>query len=241
MTFLSPQVNPSGRLPYTYPSQQAALVTYWDAPSQLCVDAKGGYVRCPVAFDFGTGLSYTTFAYSGKSDQKGGKKGRDVDILVCSRGRFSKSPNNPYTCVCGAAEVASSRWEVTEDDTFHVSLKVTNTVRHPFKHSNQTCFCPEQRQEKPFKKFYCLVKRSLQVSTASLTYKPLLPFWWFECLTPRPQGKVSGAHSVLLFMSQLSRSVVPEWRLVRGFQKVSLKAGESAMVVFDVSVKQHMS
>lgn len=60
-------------------------------------------------------------------------------------------------------------------------------------------------------------------------------------MTPRPQGKVSGAHSVLLFMSQLSRSVVPEWRLVRGFQKVSLKAGESAMVVFDVSVKQHMS
>lgn len=52
---------------------------------------------------------------------------------------------------------------------------------------------------------------------------------------------MSGAHSVLLFMSQLSRSVVPEWRLVRGFQKVSLKAGESAMVVFDVSVKQHMS
>jgi beta-glucosidase len=60
---------PSGRLPFTYPYYQATVMyPYHHKWSDQCVISKGyhstAYEFCNVQWEFGTGLSYTTFAYS---------------------------------------------------------------------------------------------------------------------------------------------------------------------------------
>lgn len=60
------KLNPSGRLPYTYPRHPNALIPYYHKPSEggSPMDSENGN---PDAFNpqfqFGSGLSYTTFAY----------------------------------------------------------------------------------------------------------------------------------------------------------------------------------
>ena len=64
---LSGEVNPSGKLPYSYPLFQNALTNYNFKPSQVQDNAQGAYNYVGVVknlFDFGHGLSYTTFETS---------------------------------------------------------------------------------------------------------------------------------------------------------------------------------
>jgi len=65
---LSGEVNPSGKLPYTYPKYEQGLITYDHKPSQnVGTKMEGAYdygAQTSVQYPFGYGLSYTTFDYS---------------------------------------------------------------------------------------------------------------------------------------------------------------------------------
>jgi beta-glucosidase len=65
---LTGKVNPSGKLPYTYPKFEQGLITYDHKPGQnLEGRMEGAYdygAQTSVQYPFGYGLSYTTFDYA---------------------------------------------------------------------------------------------------------------------------------------------------------------------------------
>ncbi|SFG94060.1 beta-glucosidase [Pedobacter insulae] len=79
-------VNPSGRLPYTYPQYPNALFTYYHKPSEARETTEGVYnydADYNPQYQFGHGLSYTTFKYSDiKLSNNILKKGENLTITV---------------------------------------------------------------------------------------------------------------------------------------------------------------
>ena len=64
---LSGKVNPSGKLPYTYPLYPNSLLPYYYKPSEVQNNAQGAYDYVGEVnnlYDFGYGLSYSDFVYS---------------------------------------------------------------------------------------------------------------------------------------------------------------------------------
>ncbi|MBL3658696.1 glycoside hydrolase family 3 N-terminal domain-containing protein [Fulvivirga sediminis] len=80
------EVNPSGKLPYTYPRYPNATISYIHKPSEEQKKAEGVYnyeADYNPQFKFGHGLSYTTFEYSNlKTDKATYKKGEDIKVSV---------------------------------------------------------------------------------------------------------------------------------------------------------------
>src|SRR5262249_29258528 len=84
-------VNPSGKSPYTYPRYPNALLTYdhkfWEAS-----DTGFGYSAYKPQFTFGSGLSYTSFAYSDlKLDRSTVARGGSVEVSVTVKNTGSRA------------------------------------------------------------------------------------------------------------------------------------------------------
>lgn len=84
---LSGDVNPSGRLPYTYPKYEQSLTTYDHKPAEnIEGEMEGAYnygATASVQYDFGFGLSYTTFSYSNlRVDKESFRSGDLIRVSV---------------------------------------------------------------------------------------------------------------------------------------------------------------
>lgn len=79
-------VNPSGKLPYTYPSYPNSLVTYYHKSAEEQKKAEGAYIYesdYNPQYEFGYGLSYTNFEYSNlRISSKTISDNKPVEIFV---------------------------------------------------------------------------------------------------------------------------------------------------------------
>jgi beta-glucosidase len=128
------KINPSGRLPYTYPRSPNSFINYFRKYTENKESAEvAGY---DPQWEFGTGLSYTTFKYSN---------------LKLSSNKLPESGN------------------------ITITVDVTNT------------------------------------------------------------GKVAGKEAVLMYVSDLVASITPEFKRLRGFEKIDLQPSQTKTVTFTIS------
>ena len=92
---LAGDVNPSAKMPYTYPRHEAALTTYDYRVSEEMDKMEGAYdynAVVSVQWPFGYGLSYTTFEYSNfQTDKSSFTTGDDLhfSIDVTNTGKYA--------------------------------------------------------------------------------------------------------------------------------------------------------
>ena len=85
-------VNPSGKLPFNYPSYPNSIVNYYHKPSEEQNPAAGAYnyeSDYNPQYEFGDGLSYTTFHYSNlkaSASSFGAKDELEISVDVTNTG-----------------------------------------------------------------------------------------------------------------------------------------------------------
>jgi beta-glucosidase len=89
------KVNPSGKLPYTYPRHRHALINYWHKLSEEQTAQPGAYnyeSDYSPLWEFGHGLSYTTFQYSDlklSASKISGLQNLVVNVTVTNTGKVA--------------------------------------------------------------------------------------------------------------------------------------------------------
>jgi beta-glucosidase len=92
VSILKGQINPSGRLPITYPkSDDGAGFPYFHAVSDRCTAGEGklphfDFIHCSVEWNFGHGLSFTTFEYTNFSVSGDQMRGLELAVHVKNTG-----------------------------------------------------------------------------------------------------------------------------------------------------------
>ena len=151
------EVNPSGRIPFTYPKMAGDVRPYYRRLSHQCIDQWKNIVQCEVEFEFGEGLSYSTFSYS------------DISVEAVDGGAI---PN--FRLKGGAAAPGLSKAGLDE---------VVATVK----------------------------------------------------VTVTNQGPMAGMHSALVFLFDSFRTLSPEYKLLKKFEKVTLDVNESVQLTFGIT------
>ena len=88
-------VNPSGKMPITYPRYSGSLINYWHKYSEEQVKTEGMYnyeSDYTSQFEFGQGLSYTTFEYSDlklSKDEITDDENLQVSVKVTNTGKVA--------------------------------------------------------------------------------------------------------------------------------------------------------
>ncbi|SNR69737.1 glycoside hydrolase family 3 N-terminal domain-containing protein [Lutibacter flavus] len=81
-------INPSGKLPYTYPKYSGNAVTYYHKKADIR-DVNWGYDGFYTQFEFGHGLSYTSFEYSNfviEQDTLSGDEALKISVSIKNTG-----------------------------------------------------------------------------------------------------------------------------------------------------------
>jgi len=98
---LAGDVNPSGKLPFTYPAYPNSLIPYHHKPAEEQKKAAGAYDyngEFTPQYPFGFGLSYTTFAYSDlKLSSNTLAKGGSIEVSVKVKNTGSKAGKEVVT------------------------------------------------------------------------------------------------------------------------------------------------
>lgn len=167
---MSGAVNPSGRLPLTYPKHEDLQgLPYFHAVSEMCTIANGErmphyqYGKCDVQWPFGHGLSYTTFEYSNLQLSS-------TEIHYHARGQKKRDRHR------------QARAQSTGDDkaaSVQISVDVTNTGTMTgqetvlfFTFDESRAVTPEYKMLRVFEKI-SLAPGEVKTVTATLTDKEL--------------------------------------------------------------------
>ncbi|KAG7375315.1 hypothetical protein PHYPSEUDO_001859 [Phytophthora pseudosyringae] len=123
------QVNPSGRMPITYPKDSGnVMIPYNHRVSTQCADSDD----CKMQWDFGTGLSYTEFSYSdltlSKTNVTSSSDSIDVSVTVTNSGSMAGKETvmlfltQPYRSI-SVPEIGNGMKQVAEDTDYVIAMK----------------------------------------------------------------------------------------------------------------------
>lgn len=103
-------VNPSGKLPYTYPKYPNSLITYDHKPSENIDKMQGAYdydAVLSLQWRFGYGLSYTTFEYSNMTADRKNFSANDIIIFTVDVQNTGKIKGKESALLFSSDKVAS--------------------------------------------------------------------------------------------------------------------------------------
>jgi beta-glucosidase len=129
---ISGDVNPSAKLPFTYPKYTGNTLTYWHKKSDIS-DKNWGYNGFYPQYEFGYGLSYTTFEYSNlrlsvNTPAKGNNTAGN-NTAGNNNAADTRDAGDTYVAedTVASEETLAAGITLTGGDSLYVSVDVTNT------------------------------------------------------------------------------------------------------------------